>query len=144
MKNRKKKVWMAGALCVLPWMAFAQQTEPLTGPSRLYDEAKELFLRHDYAAARQALTHYLRQEPQTTFDEEVAYMLACTSYELGKPDRISQLETYIARYPDSRYLNRVYALLGSACFFDGNYRKPLLVSRSAISTCLPIPSVMNL
>ncbi len=125
MKNRKKKVWMAGALCVLPWMAFAQQTEPLTGPSRLYDEAKELFLRHDYAAARQALTHYLRQEPQTTFDEEVAYMLACTSYELGKPDRISQLETYIARYPDSRYLNRVYALLGSACFFDGNYRKAI-------------------
>ena len=123
--KRNRKMWMTGALCLLPWMAFAQQTEPLTAPVRLFDDGKALFLRHDYAAARQTLMDYLQREPRTAFADEVAYMLACTSYELNEPDRIAQLEAYIGRYPDSRYLNRVYALLGSAYFFDKEYAEAI-------------------
>ena len=33
MKN-KKHVWVAGAMCVLPLMGMAQQTEPLTDSRR--------------------------------------------------------------------------------------------------------------
>ena len=61
--KRKRKLEMAGLLCMMPWMAFAQQVEPLTDPVRLFEDGKTLFQRHDYAAAQQTLTQYLQQEP---------------------------------------------------------------------------------
>ena len=132
--KRKRKLEMAGLLCMMPWMAFAQQVEPLTDPVRLFEDGKTLFQRHDYAAAQQTLTQYLQQEPSAEFAEEAAYMLVCTSYELNKPDRIRQLEAYVGQYPDSRYINRVYALIGSAY---------LCTLKSAMSVGLPIENAMK-
>lgn len=120
MKN-KKHVWVAGAMCVLPFMAMAQQVEPLTDSRRLFDDGKELFLRRDYAAAWQTLSRYVQQKPQASLADEAAYMLACTSYELKSPDCIQQLEHYLEQYPESRYANRVHALIASAYFFQGQY-----------------------
>lgn len=117
---------MAGWMCMVPWMAFAQQVEPLTDPVRLFEDGKTLFFRHDYAAARQSLIRYLQEEPQAEFAEEAAYMLVCTSFELNKPDRILRLKAYVEQYPDSRYVNRVNALIGSAYFFDKDYSEAIV------------------
>ena len=46
MKN-KKQILITGALCIWSAMANAQQIEPLTHQQRLFDDGKELFLRHD-------------------------------------------------------------------------------------------------
>lgn len=120
MKN-KKHVWVAGAMCVLPLMGMAQQTEPLTDSRRLFDDGKELFLRRDYAAAQQTLSRFVQQKPQALLADEAAYMIACTSYELKSPDCIKQLEGYLEQYPDSRYANRVQSLIASAYFFQEKY-----------------------
>ncbi len=120
MKN-KKHVWVAGAMCVLPLMGMAQQTEPLTDSRRLFDAGKELFLRRDYAAAQQTLSRFVQQKPQASLADEAAYMIACTSYELKSPDCIKQLEGYLEQYPDSRYANRVQSLIASAYFFQEKY-----------------------
>lgn len=120
MKN-KKHVWVAGAMCVLPLMGMAQQTEPLTDSRRLFDDGKELFLRRDYAAAQQTLSRFVQQKPQASLADEAAYMIACTSYELKSPDCIKQLEGYLEQYPNSRYANRVQSLIASAYFFQEKY-----------------------
>lgn len=120
MKN-KKHVWVAGAMCVLPLMGMAQQTEPLTDSRRLFDDGKKLFLRRDYAAAQQTLSRFVQQKPQASLADEAAYMIACTSYELKSPDCIKQLEGYLEQYPDSRYANRVQSLIASAYFFQEKY-----------------------
>ena len=120
MKN-KKHVWVAGAMCVLPLMGMAQQTEPLTDSRRLFDDGKELFLRRDYAAAQQTLSRFVQRKPQASLADEAAYMIACTSYELKSPDCIKQLEGYLEQYPDSRYANRVQSLIASAYFFQEKY-----------------------
>lgn len=120
MKN-KKHVWVAGAMCVLPLMGMAQQTEPLTDSRRLFDDGKELFLRRDYAAAQQTLSRFVQQKPQASLADESAYMIACTSYELKSPDCIKQLEGYLEQYPDSRYANRVQSLIASVYFFQEKY-----------------------
>lgn len=120
MKN-KKHVWVAGAMCVLPLMGMAQQTEPLTDSRRLFDDGKELFLRRDYAAAQQTLSRFVQQKPQASLADEAVYMIACTSYELKSPDCIKQLEGYLEQYPDSRYANRVQSLIASAYFFQEKY-----------------------
>lgn len=119
--NTKKYKWIAGCLCALPLVVSAQQTEPLTDHRRLFDDGKELFLRHDYAAAQQTLMQYVKQNPQADTSDEVAYMLTCTAYELNASDRLEQLEKFLDTYPDSRHRNRVQALLASAYFFQGKY-----------------------
>ena len=119
--NTKKYKWIAGCLCALPLVVSAQQTEPLTDHRRLFDDGKELFLRHDYAAAQQTLMQYVKQNPQADTSDEVAYMLTCTAYELNASDRLEQLEKFLDNYPDSRHRNRVQALLASAYFFQEKY-----------------------
>lgn len=119
--NTKKYKWIAGCLCALPLVVSAQQTEPLTDHWRLFDNGKELFLRHDYAAAQQTLMQYVKQNPQADTSDEVAYMLTCTAYELNASDRLEQLEKFLDTYPDSRHRNRVQALLASAYFFQEKY-----------------------
>lgn len=119
--NTKKYKWIAGCLCALPLVVSAQQTEPLTDHRRLFDDGKELFLRHDYAAAQQTLMQYVKQNPQADTSDDVAYMLTCTAYELNASDRLEQLEKFLDTYPDSRHRNRVQALLASAYFFQEKY-----------------------
>ena len=119
--NTKKYKWIAGCLCALPLVVSAQQTEPLTDHRRLFDDGKELFLRHDYAAAQQTLMQYVKQNPRADTSDEVAYMLTCTAYELNASDRLEQLEKFLDTYPDSRHRNRVQALLASAYFFQEKY-----------------------
>lgn len=119
--NTKKYKWIAGCLCALPLVVSAQQTEPLTDHRRLFDDGKELFLRHDYAAAQQTLMQYVKQNPQADTSDEVAYMLTCTAYELNASDRLEQLEKFLDTYPDSRHRNRVQALLASTYFFQEKY-----------------------
>lgn len=82
MGKYKKYIWMAGLCCALPLTVSGQQVEPLTGADRLFNEGRELFLRQDYAAARQTLVRYTRQAGEKAWADEVDYMLACTAYEL--------------------------------------------------------------
>lgn len=119
--NTKRYKWIAGCLCALPLVVSAQQTEPLTNNRRLLDDGKELFLRHDYAAAQQTLMQYIKQNSQTETSDEVAYMLTCTAYELNASDRLEQLENFLDAYPTSRHRNRVQALLASTYFFQEKY-----------------------
>lgn len=60
--KHKRQGWITGLLCAFPLVMAAQQTEPLTGAQRLFDDGKILFERRDYAAARQTLERYLQNE----------------------------------------------------------------------------------
>lgn len=120
MKNIRK-IWVVGVLCILSLVGNAQQLQSLNGSQRLFDDGKELFLRHDYAAARQTLTKYIRLNPLWKQNDETAYMLACTAYELGESDCMEQLNSFLKRYPESRYVNRIRSLVGSTYFFRKDY-----------------------
>ena len=128
MKN-KGNAFIAGLMMTMPIVAGAQQTEPLTGHSRLFDDGKQLFMRHDYAAARQTLMRYMDSGKCAEFADEAEYMLVCTAYELQLPDRVRRLETYLENHPESRYKNRVQALVASSYFFDGEYLKAIACYR---------------
>ena len=129
MKN-KKFVWIAGWLCTFPLLVNAQQVEPLTDSYRLFKDGQELFLRQDYAAAHQMLNRYKKTEVPAEVKGEVDYMLACTAYELHKSDCVTLLETYLDNFPETRYRNRVDALIGSAYFFEGKYGEAIAQLKS--------------
>lgn len=123
--KHKRQGWITGLLCAFPLVMAAQQTEPLTGAQRLFDDGKILFERRDYAAARQTLECYLQNESRRALRDEADYMLACTAYELQLPDALRHLEDYLDKYPESRYRNRVLSLIGSVYFFRGAYKEAI-------------------
>ena len=92
---------MAGLCCALPLTVSGQQVEPLTGADCLFNEGRGLFLRQDYAAARQTLVRYTRQAGEKAWADEVDYMLACTAYELKMPDCREVLSTSGVALPQS-------------------------------------------
>lgn len=99
--------------------------EPLTGGERLFHEGRELFLRQDYAAARQTLVRYTRQAGEKAWADEVDYMLACTAYELRLPECREVLTDYLEAHPESRYRNRVQALIAASYFSEEKYMETI-------------------
>lgn len=116
---------LAGALSALPLLAAAQQTTPLTGHQRLFDEGKALFLQREYAAAQQSLEKYIQLKSAADPADEAAYMLACTAYELKAPDAVERLQAYLRHYPASGHTSRIHYLLGSAAFYDQQYEEAI-------------------
>lgn len=118
-------LFLCFSFCCLPRFAFAQIPEEKASPETLFKEGKEMFKQQNYAVAVPLLERFMLAAGTDDRLVEVEYMLVCTSYELQYRDRIEKLEGYIDKYPDSPYSNRVYALIGSAYFFDAQYEEAL-------------------
>ena len=74
-------------------------------------------------------------EKDAAGDREYARVIR--EYELGAPDRLLQLENYLELYPDSRYANRVEAMMGVCYFEEGKYPECIAMLRSCDLELLP-------
>lgn len=117
--------------CCVPVALQAQTSEKITSPVNLYKEGKELFLQKNYAAAMPPLRTFVRQKADVNLKEEAEYMLVCSAYELKDRNAIAQLRSYLDTYPDTPHANRIYALIASAYFYQGNYDEALALFNSS-------------
>lgn len=102
------------------------QAQVLTGynsTEQWFQEGLNYYRQGSYAAAKQTLQRFLNKSPKSQNSEEAYYMLACCSYELKEPGRIVILQRFLRNYPSSRYRYRIWALIGSAYYFEGDYEK---------------------
>jgi len=58
------------------------------------------------------------------------YARICKEYELRTENCIGLLEAYLDEYPDSRYANRVEAMIASVYFEEGKYQEAIALYRS--------------
>ena len=137
MKHKISRI-LCTALCCAPLLASAQTSEKSTSPKRLYQEGQTLFQQKAYAAAISPLQAYVRQMnadgkplPDTGERQEAEYMLVCAAYELRDPKSIDLLRAFLDEYPDTPHANRIYALIASSYFFEGNYDDALAMFNSA-------------
>lgn len=135
---------LCAALCCITLHTVAQTPEKEASPERLYREGKTLFQQKAYTAAIAPLQTYLRQTaaenaplPQAQQRQEAAYMLACTSYELRDEQCLEKLQAFLGEYPDTPHANRIYALMASVQFFEGNYEEALQTFQQARLEQLP-------
>lgn len=118
--------------CCVPAFLSAQISRNATSPINLFNEGKELFRQKNYAAAIPPLKTFVeRAASDTTFLVEAGYMLVSSAYELKDPKRIELMDQYLAKNPDSPYSNRIFALTGSAYFFQEKYDEALAMFNSA-------------
>ena len=130
MKKKISRLICAVACCV-PVALQAQTSEKITSPVNLYKEGKELFLQKNYAAAMPPLRTFVRQKADVNLKEEAEYMLVCSAYELKDRNAIAQLRSYLDTYPDTPHANRIYVLIASAYFYQGNYDEALALFNSS-------------
>lgn len=129
---------MCTILCCAPLIATAQTSEKINSPQQLFQEGQNLFQQKAYAAAISPLKTFVKYTnaegnplPETGKREEAEYMLICAEYELRSPQSINLLRNYLEEYPDTPHANRIYALIASAYFFEGNYDDALAMFNSA-------------
>lgn len=127
MKNKFSRI-LCTALCCAPLLASAQTSEKITSPQRLYQEGQTLFQQKAYAAAVPPLKAFVRHIdadgkplPYSAERMEAEYMLVCAAYELNDAQSLNKLQAYLEEYPDTPYANRIFALMASVHFFEGDY-----------------------
>ncbi len=124
-------ILLAGLLISSPYPGMNAQNLSVISPSTgSYAEGRLLFLQKDYVPAKQMLEQYLRGKVPTYERQEAEYMLACIGYELKMKNRIDVLRDYLDRYPDTPYANRIYSLIASAYFYNGDYDEAIAVFNS--------------
>lgn len=137
MKHRISRI-LCTALCCAPLLAAAQTSEKSTSPQRLYQEGRNLFQQKAYSAAISPLHAYVHRMnadgqplPDTGERQDAEYMLVCAAYELRDPKSVELLRAFLDEYPDTPNANRIYALIASAYFFEGEYDEALAMFNSA-------------
>lgn len=123
----RRALFICQLACSFPIVVAAQQALPTSVDARMFQNGKESFQQKNYSSAREFLKAFVRQKESADLLQEAEYMLACTSYELNESNRITQLRTYLTKYPDSRHVNRVNALIASAYYYDKEYQKAITV-----------------
>lgn len=106
-------------------------------PYHLYQEGKALFHEKHYAACVPALKAFVKQMTSEEYRQDAEYMLAAAAYELQDKNRIGILRKYLNRYPDTPHANRIYGLLASCYFYNGNYDESLALFNATRLELLP-------
>lgn len=123
--NKKILKGLCIILCSVPLTVGAQTSVNITGPDRLYQEGKHLFHTGAYAASIPSLRAFVRENRDSTKKQEADFMLAVANYKLEVPNRISLLEEYIDKYPDTPHRNEISSLIASAYFYEHKYENAI-------------------
>ena len=95
--------------------------------SRLLDECRTLFSQGDYSAAGSVLDEWAKvavpESPVKT--EEIEFMQVVIAAEHDLTTAMPAIETFMSRYPQSIYNNRMLALMGSAHFSVHEYQEAI-------------------
>ena len=123
----KHRILLAALLGGFAFSVQAQQ--PAVTANELYTEGIHLYRNGHYAAAGQTLEQFLAlpavDEMGRTRAVEAEYLTACIAYHLKEVNRLEQLQSFLAKYPDTPHANRLHALVGNVLYADGMYDRAL-------------------
>ena len=124
----KKKIIVLNVLIVLfSVVAMAQHTLIFTNGDVLFNQGKELFSEHKYAASSRTFDEYLkRTEPtQAGQIQEARYYLAANAFEMRQQDAMDQLNVYLEQNPSTPFRDETNAMMGTLVFEKKDYAKAL-------------------
>jgi len=103
--------------------ANAQQTEFYNNPGATYRQAVELFDQQAYSPAKEAFDRLLAKEllEQELEKENAAYYSTVCAVELGDKDALYRVESFAAKYPESKWLPAISFDLGKIYFDKRKY-----------------------
>lgn len=122
---------MASLMSFVPMLSYAQFSSMTSLEKHLQEEATTLFVRKDYAAARQALIQMIKEEQPNASQEYIDYILSQTAFRLKLPERLDLLNRFIDDYPASLYVNATVATIGAVYYEQGKYEEAIVYLQTA-------------
>ncbi|HEY5589892.1 MAG TPA: tetratricopeptide repeat protein [Paludibacter sp.] len=107
--------------------AWAQHTLIYTNPDVLFNQGKELFTQHKYAASYRSFEEFLKStEPiQTGQIQESEYYIAANAYELRQEDATARLQNYLLQHPYTPFSDRTNLMLGMLIYEKKDFAQSL-------------------
>jgi len=105
----------------------AQHTLIFTNQDVLFNQGKEFFSEHKYAASTRSFEEYLKKTSpiQAGQIQESRYYLAANAFELRQDDALQQLQSLLDLYPSIPFRDETNAMLGTLMFEKKDYVKAL-------------------
>lgn len=127
-ESMMKKVIVTGLLIMLFTLSgMAQHTLIFTNRDMLFNQGKELYSEHKFAASYRNFDEYLKNTDavQAGQIEEANYYLAANAFELRQDDASVQLINCLDKYPSTPFRDQVNAMIGTLVFEKKDYVKAL-------------------
>src|SRR5665647_1835172 len=107
--------------------SFAQQTLIFTQQDILFNQGKDFYSEHEYAASYRSFEDFLKYAASTDAGQiqEARYYIAANAYELRLKDASDLLTNYVEQYPYTPFLDRVNLMLGMLQFEKKDFTKAL-------------------
>ncbi|MGM0566421.1 MAG: tetratricopeptide repeat protein [Bacteroidota bacterium] len=121
------KYLFAGLFALSFLTAEAQQPVSFQDDRALFEQGKTLYQARKYAAAREILSHYLKQtgEDYTEDRVEAEYLRAMSAMRLDNKDASRLLDEFVDKYPEKSRAKRVYFQLAVNQFDNYEYTDAL-------------------
>ena len=105
----------------------AQHTLIFTNQDILFQQGKEFFSEHNYAASSRSFEEYLKKAGSTQAGQiqESKYYLAANAFELRQDDALAQLQNLLDLYPSIPFRDETNAMIGTLSFEKKDYVKAL-------------------
>ena len=123
-----KKIIVLGLLIyVFSMVALAQHSLIFTNRDVLFNQGKELFTEHKYAASYRDFQEYLKstQTTQAGQIQEAQYYLAANAFEMRQEDAAAQLKNYLEQFPSTPFLDETSNMLGTLLFDNRKFVEAL-------------------
>ena len=120
----KKKIIVLNVLIVLFSVGvMAQHTLIFTNGDVLFNQGKELYSEHKYAASYRNFDEYLKKSVPTQAGQiqEARYYMAANAFEMRQQDASLQLTNYLEKNPTTPFRDEVNAMIGTLVFEEKDY-----------------------
>ena len=123
----KKIIVLSLLILALTGTVFGQHTLIYTNQDLYFNQGKELFLQHKYAASYRSFETYLKSTKtiQAGQIQEAEYYMAANAYELRQEDATLRLESYLQQHPYTAFSDPANVMLGILLYEKKNYKQAL-------------------
>jgi TolA-binding protein len=108
-------------LCLSGTKMFAQRSASFISPDILFREGKNMYDNQNYAGCLSKMMEYKKIATEPEDIQEADFLLAASSFYMGKPDAGLDLKMYLDNYPVNRHRDETCFMIGSSYFAKGEY-----------------------
>ena len=118
----KKFILFLGCmLCFYGTTLFAQRSANFTSPETLLREGKNRYDNQNYAGCISNMLEYKKTASDPEGIQEVDFLIAASSFYMGKQDAGLDLKYYLDNYPVNRHRDEACFMIGSSHYAQGEY-----------------------
>ena len=113
--------FLSCVFCLLGTEAPAQRSASFISPDLLFQEGKSMYDNQNYAGCIGKILEYKKTASDLELIQEGDFLLAASSFYMGKKDAGLDLKYYLDNYPVNRHRDEVCFMIGSTHYAQGEY-----------------------